>query len=426
MCVLASAVDIVSLTHREAVTGYPAGHRLASFYILTWCHENLYLCIDTLKAKEYHHNLTLIHMSETTQSHGTASAPSSTSIEGKENSTSKVTSVSGFIEKIVSLNKEKEAGCEIFYRGHAAISWKLLPSIFRKPKNEPESRGIKKEHLLFRDMVARLPQSFSGCESALDYLVQMQHYELPTRLLDVTTNPLVALYFACQPILVPEENEDGKVFIFSVAERRIKHYDSDTASVLANLAKCEDEEISIPLYAKDVPFYGELKPLGVPSVPLPGASPSEIREYILSNMPVHEVRSDYLKWFNEQDSIQLLLHQVRGEKPHFQPLIQPCELANIFLVKSKYGNPRIINQAGSFFIFGLGLDSDEECDKPLRLVKKISEAIPKDWIKYEFTISKTVKEQILEELAQLGITDSYVFPEMDRYAKELRKKYELS
>ena len=31
MCVLASAVDIFILTHREAVTGYPAGHRLASF-----------------------------------------------------------------------------------------------------------------------------------------------------------------------------------------------------------------------------------------------------------------------------------------------------------------------------------------------------------------------------------------------------------
>ena len=60
MCVLASAVDIVILTHREAVTGYPAGHRLASFYTLTWRLENLYLCVDALKAKEYHHNLILI------------------------------------------------------------------------------------------------------------------------------------------------------------------------------------------------------------------------------------------------------------------------------------------------------------------------------------------------------------------------------
>ena len=32
MCVLTSAVDIFLLTHREAVTGYPAGHRLASLY----------------------------------------------------------------------------------------------------------------------------------------------------------------------------------------------------------------------------------------------------------------------------------------------------------------------------------------------------------------------------------------------------------
>ena len=34
MCVLASAVDIFLLTHREAVTGYPAGHRLDSLYTL--------------------------------------------------------------------------------------------------------------------------------------------------------------------------------------------------------------------------------------------------------------------------------------------------------------------------------------------------------------------------------------------------------
>ena len=39
MCVLASAVDIDLLTHHEAVTGYPAGHRLASLYttLLLYC-----------------------------------------------------------------------------------------------------------------------------------------------------------------------------------------------------------------------------------------------------------------------------------------------------------------------------------------------------------------------------------------------------
>ena len=47
MCVLASAVDIVILTHREAVTGYPAGHRLASFYTLGYLED---FTRDTLRA----------------------------------------------------------------------------------------------------------------------------------------------------------------------------------------------------------------------------------------------------------------------------------------------------------------------------------------------------------------------------------------
>ena len=104
----------------------------------------------------------------------------------------RINSVSEFIEKIVQ--QDKEAGTETFYRGHADKNWELLPSIFRVPN------GVEKEHLLFRDMVAHEPQSFSECKSTLDYLVQMQHYGLPTRLLDMTTNPLVALYFACEQV----------------------------------------------------------------------------------------------------------------------------------------------------------------------------------------------------------------------------------
>ena len=129
-------------------------------------------------------------MSQTTQFHDATSLPSSDYFTLLGDS-SEVTSVSDFIEKVVMLNKE--AGTEVFYRGHADENWELKPSIFRKPN------GVEIEHQLFRDMVAHTPQSFSGCKSALDYLVQMQHYELPTRLLDVSTNPLVALYFACQP-----------------------------------------------------------------------------------------------------------------------------------------------------------------------------------------------------------------------------------
>lgn len=397
----------------------------------------------------------------------------------------KITSVSSFVAKIALFKKEE--GTETFYRGHADKSWKLQPSILRGP------RGIENEHLLFHDMVARLPQSFSGCKSALDYLVQMQHYELPTRLLDVTMNPLVALYFACQSVenleaatlagllaggsilfdfcrnlpdntlrddhitaLIPEiamlagalagaalpiagdrgaaalatamlvsddkfkdcdpstksrimscakaaakaaaragakagtkaRSGNGIIYLFSVPNDSVKHYDSDTVSLLANLAKCNNQEIDI---------YTE--------------------------QPKDEKGDKVQGMFNEQNGIRILLSRVKEEKPYFEPSIRSNDLSSIFLVKAKYGNPRIINQAGAFFIFGLGLTSST--DGGGRLTKGGDNQIPPDWIKHEFIIPPDKKKKILVELARMGITESYLFPEMDKYAKELKKKYQL-
>ena len=367
----------------------------------------------------------------------------------------RISSVSEFIEKIVQ--RDKDAGTETFYRGHADEDWDLLPSIFRTPN------GVEKERLLFHDMVAHEPQSFSECKSTLDYLVQMQHYGLPTRLLDMTTNPLVALYFACQPAddnvavvaisgamasLTAIESQyiekaapknvwqagilagvlaavgaediavdvatgvfkngsslkedvelaieaaakagneakdgDGVVYLFSVPEDKVKHYDSDTVSVLANLAKCKiSEQCSACLSVED---------------------------------------------FNEQPDIKFLLHQIKGEKPHFLPCIQPLDLSNLFFVKAKNGNQRIANQMGAFLLFGLGVKQTKASgsDGEVNLLTKSEHVeVPAEWIKKKLIIPKECKADIIKELALLDITDSYIYPGMEQYAKELKKKYEL-
>lgn len=74
------------------------------------------------------------------------------------------------------------------YRGHGSPDFKLQPSIFRKPI------ARENEHILLRELIAAHPEDFNGDTSALETLVRMQHYSLPTRLLDVSMNPLVALY----------------------------------------------------------------------------------------------------------------------------------------------------------------------------------------------------------------------------------------
>lgn len=403
---------------------------------------------------------------------------SSTPVVPSEVKEIKVNSVAEFVARLAELDREGDT--EIFYRGHANRDWKLIPSILRTPD------GPEKEHLLFRDMVAHEPQSFSECRSALDYLVQMQHYGLPTRLLDVTMNPLVALYFACEG--ATPHPADGAVYHFALSEQKVKHYDSDTVSVLANLAKCASKDSGFLVYPfgdSKGSFYDALR-RGLPSKvlekyrlhealcigefmlppycwrPFPTAENiqnkylanlvasgeplssayfrsknpykeidswvDELWRYILLKTPRASWHPSYLEAFNAPKNIGSLLHQIRGEKPHFQPLIRPYDLVSIFLVKAKYGNQRITNQSGAFLLFGLGLYSYRYMDGswgPLFTIKNEGPKVPEQWIKRKFIIPSDKKDTIRKELANLGITDSYIYPGIEQYAKELKQRYKL-
>jgi hypothetical protein len=84
----------------------------------------------------------------------------------------------------------------MIFRGVSKSAYDLKPSIARVPAKNTESL-LQFEQEIFEEFQSRaLPYLKHEPKTKIEWLYLAQHYGIPTRLLDWTTNPLIALYFA--------------------------------------------------------------------------------------------------------------------------------------------------------------------------------------------------------------------------------------
>jgi hypothetical protein len=90
----------------------------------------------------------------------------------------------------------KKADSTLWYRGCGQADHKLVPSLFRHPKTKtvPEIAALETQ-LLTRFRQRSIPFHDRPLKDDWDALFFMQHYGVPTRLLDWSENPFVSLFF---------------------------------------------------------------------------------------------------------------------------------------------------------------------------------------------------------------------------------------
>ncbi len=269
---------------------------------------------------------------------------------------SSISSVSQFVASFSSRDSN------LFFRGHADPNYTLRPSIMRSIKLQ------KNESKLYNNLLIECPDDFEKCHTHLEKLVKMQHYGLPTRLLDITRNLLVALYFACES----HPDSFGELILISAKPQEIKYPQSDTVSILASLPAFSYEKQQEFLRLAEDPN--------------------------LSN-----------EGFN--NNVGRLIHEVRLEKPAFQSEINKQDLLTSYIVYALKNNNRIIKQDGAFIL--CGLSNDTGALESFRYKEKQKKVI--------ILIDK--KKKILEELKTFSINRASLFPEIECVAEYLKGLY---
>lgn len=341
--------------------------------------------------------------------------------------------VRDFLEYLRIIYKNQEDNDSNVYRGQKNAEWELLPSIHRKRKENSNLNLKNHEMKLYENIRKQNLTEFQKQDQFINEIIKMQHYGIPTPLLDWTSNPLIALFFATA------SGNDGKIFIVDLTKQKVVNFDENDykkySKFLQSIYKkenTEDFENNLEegcIFIKSINENNRIKAQR-------GLFSLDINPYLrLMRLPHVLIYNSYSKYifFKFKEEKQELENIEKYLKKFLEENIKDLKdkktddifnlIYNFFLDLKEIINSIIAGE----IIKILDISIEENKRTIERLKKAITESITENFI-HELgdkiiIILAEDKEKIRKELERIGVDSSTVYPDVQGYIDYIKENF---